>query len=84
MISVSASTHVWGKVMAMNVDMERRTERLHELFPEPKYRVELKENETVIWVVNSATGAIVGVGEHDFELDPEGAGELSYLRRALA
>ena len=69
--------------MAMNVDMEHRAERLHELFPEPKYRVELKENETVIWVVNSSTGAIVGVGEHDFEIEPEGDEELSYLHRAL-
>jgi hypothetical protein len=67
----------------MNVDMEHRAERLKKLFPEPKYEVELKENETVIWVVNSLTGAHVGVGEHDFELEPEGDAELSYLHRAL-
>jgi hypothetical protein len=71
------------KVTAMNVEMEHRAERLAELFPPPKYHVELIANETAILVVNEETGVRVGVSEHDFELEPEGEAELEYLRSAL-
>lgn len=64
--------------------MEHRAERLADLFPEPAYRVELIANETMIWIHNERTGAIVEIGQLDFELEPEGDAELEYIRRTLA
>ena len=79
----SASGRKWEKVTAMNVEMEHRAHKLEELFPPPRYHVELIANETAILVHNEETGASAGVSEHDFELDPEGDAELEYLRTAL-
>ena len=68
----------------MNVEMEERAERLRERFPPPTYRVELRANETQIWVVNESNHAIAEIGEWDFAMDPEGPDEMSYIREALA
>ena len=73
-----------GQVIAMNVEMEHRAERLGQLFPPPQYRVELIAHETMMWVVGEETGAVATVGEHDFEFDPEGEEEIDYIRRTLS
>ncbi len=71
------------RVVRMNLFMEERAERLRQEFPPPKYRVELYANETEIRVVNEMTHAAVELGEHDFELAPEGAEEIGHIRRSI-
>lgn len=67
----------------MNEDMERRAERLRAEFPPPRFRVDLVANESEIWVVNQDTHAVAELGEHDFELDPEGTRELEYVHQIV-
>lgn len=68
----------------VNEEMEVRADRIRTEFPPPAYSVELHDNERSIWVKDNRTQHTAVVGEHDFEMDPEGPAEIEYIRTALS